>query len=330
MEEYTLIAYLKGLLDEKASKEVDAWLALSNDNQKTLEDLYVLMFVDERIQAKNEIDVTQSFREFQEKNMRMPSSASSATRKMPLWRKVSTIAALLLVVLLSGAFISLMLLERNAEPIFVSTQLGERAQVTLPDGSKVWLNACSSVAYKKSFFSRKRSAELKGEAYFEIARNSYLPFVVTSDNSQIKVLGTKFNVRSNEDENYLSATLMEGSILFSENKANIYVQIKPGEELIFDKSTQAYQLKNLSNPTEILGWMEGRLIFENNSLEEIAKSLERNYNVRIRFGDNMVKQKRFNAEFEMADNIYQILSILELTDKFTYKINKREIVISSK
>lgn len=329
MEENILIEYLKGTLNEDSCGKVEEWVSLSDENKKIMENLYVLLFVSDRITARNEINVNKEFSEF-ERNRKTILKPAQKTKTISFWRRIAGVAAVFIAVLISGAFVTLTLLEKNAQSTIVATRLGERAQVTLPDGSKVWLNACSSLEYKKSFFSRKRGAKLNGEAYFEVAHNKTFPFIVSSGNSEIKVLGTKFNIRGNDDENYLSATLVEGSILFSEAEANLNVKLKPGEELIFDKTTRQYRLKNLTNPQEILGWMNGKLLFENASLEEIAKDLERHYNVHIRFSNEKVKKERFNAEFEMADNIYQILSILELTNKFTYKIDKREVIISSK
>ncbi len=328
MDENTLISYLKGTLSKEEQAQVEEWVSLSDDNYKLLEDLYVIRFIDERIQAKHSIDVNEKFAEFRRKHLLSPTRNTKNT--VTFRRRVASIAAIFIGLLLGGATLTLFLLEKNNQPLFVSTKLGERAQVTLPDGSNVWLNAFSSLEYKKSFLSRNRKALLKGEAYFEVAPNKSLPFVVYNNASEIKVLGTKFNVRCNDDENYISTTLMEGAVLFANSESNINVQLKPSQELIFDKTTRTYKLRELNTPKEILGWIDGKLLFENASLEEIAQSLQRHYNVNITFKDEKVKHARFNAEFEMADNIYQILSILELTNTFTYEINQRNISISSK
>lgn len=327
MEEYELIEYLKGTLDQEASREVEEWISSSDENQKTIENLYVLLFVSDRMMAKSEINVNKAFDEFQQS--KKSKTLSNKVRSFPILLRVASIAAIFILLLLFGTFTTLLLLERQSSPIVVSTDLGERVKVILPDGSKVWLNAYSHLEYKQSFFSRNRKADLKGEAYFEVSHNNILPFVVANNDAEIKVLGTKFNVRSNDDENYLSTTLIEGAVLFSDHSSVQSIELEPGQELIFNKKTHQVQVKQLSFPQDMVGWVEGKLIFENTSLEEIAKSLERHYNVNIEFKDENVKKERFNAEFEMADNIYQILSTLELTRKFNYERDKREIVISS-
>ena len=329
MEEFILIKYLKGTLDAESCQKVEKWVSLSEKNRKILDDMYVVMFVNDRMIAKNEIDVDKAFNQFLRKKKQLTLS-SQKTRTIPLWRKVASVAAIFIVVLLSGALTMITLLERNSQPLTVATKLGERAQVTLPDGSTVWLNACSKLEYRKSFLSPKRKTQLSGEAYFEVAPNNQFPFVVMNNGSEIKVLGTKFNVKCNEGDDYITTSLMEGSVQFTDVNIQNSIKLKPNEKLIFDKNTHQFEVEKILSQADVIAWINGKLLFENNTLEEIARSLEKHYNVHIEFGDENAKNIRFNAEFEIADNIYQILSILELTNKFTYQINNRNIVIYSK
>jgi ferric-dicitrate binding protein FerR (iron transport regulator) len=318
VEKFVLIEYLEGTLDEGACKEVEEWIAFSEENREIVENLYVLLFVSDRIKAMHEIDTKQAFKEF-------------TRRKNRVWRKIAGTAAIFAVFLVSAAFAALFLLDTYSEPLVVTTRLGEKAHVTLPDGSNVWLNTCSHLEYKKVFLSPKRRVTLAGEAYFEVNHNRLFPFIVAGgDNAEIKVLGTKFNVQCNEDEDFLSATLIEGSILFSGIAKKLSRKLLPGENLLFDKINNTISLTPIISPEDVLGWMEGKLLFRNASLEEIARSLEKHYNVKILFKDEKVKPERFNAEFDATDNIYHILSMLELTNKFMYETNNREIIISSK
>lgn len=329
MEGLTLIRYLKGTLDTESCKDVENWISLSEKNRKILEDLYVVMFVNNRIMAKEEIDVNKAFNQFLKQKKLLPPSYHKR-KTVQLWRKAAAVAAISIVVLLSGALTTIALLEKNSQSLVVSTKLGERAQVNLPDGSTVWLNACSKLEYRKSFFSSKRKARLTGEAYFSVAHHNRFPFVVMNNGSEVKVLGTKFNLKCNDDEKYLAASLTEGSIQFSDENLTSSIKLKPNEKLIFDKQTHRINIERIVSQEDVTAWISGRLLFENNSLEEIASVLEKHYNIHIRFNDENAKEIRFTAEFEMADNIYQILSILEITDKFTYQIDNKNITISSK
>ncbi|MDD2511624.1 MAG: DUF4974 domain-containing protein [Proteiniphilum sp.] len=331
MDESVLIEYIKGTLDATACKKAEEWISLSEENKKIVENLWILWFVGDRIDAYNSIDVEAAFHDFLAKKNASSSAVLGKQNTRRLWGQVAAVAAVIVIVFSLGIFTTTALLERNDRPTEIATNLGERAQVTLPDGSKVWLNACSSIKYHQSLFSRKRKAALKGEAYFEIAHNKRLPFVVSFNEAEIEVLGTKFNARSNEDEPFITATLIDGSIRFVNKSSDLSVKIKPGEELIFDKTHRQYHLTKPSAPQDALNWIHGKMTFKNASLEEIAKSLERHYNMHIYFADEQVKQERFNAEFEITDNIYQILSILELTNKFNYEIkNRRDVIISAR
>ncbi|HBG39890.1 MAG TPA: hypothetical protein DDW85_00585 [Porphyromonadaceae bacterium] len=326
MENDLLIKYCEGLLDTASNKEVETWMDASPENRKTVEDLSMLLFLSDRIKAMEEIDVDEMYDDFARRKSILPVERKA----IPLWRKIAGIAAIVIALIVSGTFATFYLLDTYSEPIVVSTRLGEKAQVILPDGSTVWLNACSHLAYKKSFLTFKRQTTLTGEAFFEVTPDRRFPFIVSHDNSEIKVLGTKFNVRCNDDDNFLSASLVEGSILFSDADKKLSVKMKPGEHLLFDKQNNTTALSQVTSVEDIYGWIDGKLIFHNTSLEEIGKDLEKYYNVEIVFNDEQVKRERFTAEFEMTDNIHHILSMLELTNKFTYKTHNREIIISSK
>lgn len=255
---------------------------------------------------------------------------TSKVRKIRTWSKAPYVAAIALLFIISGMFLGIIMQNNKNQLFTVSTKLGERALVELPDGTQAWLNACSDISYSQTIFPRKRNVILNGEAYFDVAHNKRSPFVVNTDKVNIEVLGTKFNVRNNRDERYVTTTLIEGSIKFNSEHAGINLKLSPGEEMKFDKNDRNYSLLTHSNTKEAIGWIDGRLIFRNNTLQEIAGLLQQNYNVRIHFADEEVKNERFNADFEINDNIYQILSILELTNRFSYEINNRDITISSK
>lgn len=326
MTETKLIDYLKGTLSQEECDRVEAWYNQSPENKKKLEDLYFVLFVADRLDAVNNIDEQKAFAEFKKRTKQ-----KTFTKKISWSRRVAAIAAIFIGLILMGSTLTLYLLDKNPQQMTVATQLGERAKVTLPDGSKVWLNACSNIEYTKSFLSRKREVTLNGEGYFEVASKSRSSFVVSNKTSKINVLGTKFNVKCNYDESYISASLLEGSILFSEQDLDKDIKLRPGEELFYDRTNKHYSVNQIKSEEEIVGWMDGKIIFTNATLEDIAKKLERHYNVRISFMDEKIKSERFNANFETPDNIYQIISILAATNKFTYQIeeNRREIVISS-
>lgn len=349
MEIYSIIEYLQERSDNETTKMVEKWIKSSDDNLKLAEDIYFIISVNEKVEDQGKIDVKDAYREFCEEykktepdvvgdtdkifvrqNSKIKKSDSEKISTKRHWSNISYVAAISLLIIVSGLFLSLLIQNNKSQMFTVSTNLGERALVELPDGTQAWLNACSDISYKESLFSRKRLVSLNGEAYFEVVHNKRSPFIVNTDNVNIEVLGTKFNIRNNIDERYITTTLIEGSIKFSNEFAGIDLQLIPGEEMKFNKKDQQYSMYQHSNITDVIGWIDGRLIFRNNTFFEIAVLLEQNYNVRIHFADELVKTERFNADFEISDNIYQIMSILELTNRFKYEINNRDITISSK
>lgn len=333
MKVHHLIEYLQGNADPATSSEVEQWISLSKNNRERVDEIYYLLFVGDRVDALAKNDVKEAYREFQKKYMtKKPDTSRKVARieRKGRWRKASYVAAVALLFLISGLFLSIIIQGNNRASFTVSTKLGERAVVELPDGTQARLNACSDLSYAQTFFPRKRYVTLKGEAYFDVVHKRSSPFVVSTDDVEIEVLGTEFNVRNNADERYITTTLVEGAIHFKNTRGGADLQLNPGEELVFDKNFQQYHLFTHANAGDAIGWIDGRLIFRNVPLHEIANSLERNYNVRFHFADEKVKNERFNADFEIADNIYQILSILELTNRFRYEIDNREITISSR
>lgn len=338
INEDILIDYLKGNLSIADRNVVECWYLESKENQKILEQLYFTLFVSDRLGVMDSIDVDKSLQEFK-RRLRAKENASeensvenieeSKVRKFHYSRYIA--AAIFIGVLFAGGLTVERVMKKMAAPFIVMTNLGERAQVSLPDGTKVWLNACSMVEYKNSLFSNERNVTMNGEAYFEVKKDKDAPFIVNSNGMLTHVLGTKFNIRANKDERYVIATLLEGSILVTSSKLDEQgVKMKPDQQLKLDTKTGKCTLSDCSLTKDYIGWISGTLHFEQATLAEIALSLERYYNVHISFENDRIKQERFTCDFETNENIHQILSILELTDKLDYKIDKRNVLIFSK
>ncbi len=320
-----LIEYLEGKLNEEDTKLVEAWIEASADNRKIVNQLCELLFIHDRVRTLEEYDVSASYNVFK-KSVNLNNKKRRKTYS--ILKRVASVAAVAIIFLLIGTVATVGVLDKTEKTISIHTNLGERAQVSLPDGSNVWLNACSSLEYKRSLLTRRRVATIEGEGYFEVAHNKAMPFIVQNNKAEIRVLGTRFNVRSNNDEVNLVVSLLEGAINFNDNyKAD--VTLRHSERLVYNKLNKEFLIEHIIPDDNVTAWMQGRIIFDNTPLEEMARTLEKHYNVKIRFLDEAVKQKRFTAEFGMSDNIYQIFSILDLTNTFDYTINEREIQVKS-
>jgi len=163
----------------------------------------------------------------------------------------------------------------------ISAPRGRQFQLVLPDGSRVWLNAASSLTYPTAFSGRERSVKISGEAYFEIARDEQRPFKVNiDDETGIQVLGTRFNVHAYPEEASIKTTLLEGSVRMISGKHNAL--LAPGQAAqISGKAGQPIQITNNTDPGKALAWKNGLFDFEDTSLEEVMRQLARWYDIEI-------------------------------------------------
>ncbi len=315
INEEVLIAYLKGETDDTTAAAVETWYDASEANRKRLGEIYYLLYINDRINDTADIRV--------ERALTQVKNRLSATRRNLIYRRFSRIAvaAMIAIALFSGAWVTISLSNRIALPMTVLTQLGERSQIVLPDGTKVWLNSCSQVEYTSSLFSRERCVKMTGEAYFEVTHDKKAPFIVQVNGLNVKVLGTRFNIRSDAERHSVTTVLLEGAVMaYADNNRSSSVRLRPAQRLFYDTQTGAMQLTDDASAQKSISWIEGRFSFEHNTLEEIVAELERYYNVDVRFMDNTLRSERFSGEFQIKDGIYHIMSVLQLTYKFNYKI----------
>lgn len=322
INEEVLAAYLSGGLNAAQNAAVEAWYDASGANRKLLGEVYYILYVNDRINDSADIDVEQALRRFKR---RMHDGRRTAWRRGLL--RVAAAAAIV-AVLLSGGLMTASVSKRLTQPVTVYTQLGERSQAVLPDGTKVWLNSSSRVEYTTSVFSRKRCVKMSGEAYFEVTHDKRAPFVVSTNGLDIKVLGTRFNIRNDENRHRVTTVLLEGAVkVYPQEREEASVRLRPSQQLIFDTETKAMQLMDVSSAERSINWIDGRFCFEHNTFEEIVAELNRYYNVDIRFMDEKLRKMRFSGDFRVEDGIYHIMSVLQLTYKFNYKVVGKEIEI---
>lgn len=207
----------------------------------------------------------------------------------------------------------------------ISTPSGGQYQVHLPDGTNVWLNAASSLKYPGSFTALKeRRVELTGEAYFEVASNSALPFRVETPQQKIEVLGTNFNVSAYADEPVAKTTLLAGSVKVSIPNTSLSNQIKPGQEVsrINDKL-----VVETVNTADAIAWKNGLFIFNDEPLESIMRKVARWYDVEVIY-EGVNKQEPYGGSFSRFANVSGVLKTLELTGGIHFKIEGRKIIVT--
>ena len=204
----------------------------------------------------------------------------------------------------------------------ISTPNGGQYQLTLADGSQVWLNAVSSIRFPVSFTGKERRVEITGEVYFEVAKNQSMPFIVSVDGAEVQVLGTHFNVMAYRDESMLETTLLEGSVKFiKDNNASM---LKPGQQL---QLTQKGQLKVVSGVdlTKVVAWKNGFFDFNGLNFETVARKLSRWYNVDVVYNKKI--DDLFYAQIPRNTKLSDVLKALELTGKINFEIEGSKVIV---
>ena len=191
----------------------------------------------------------------------------------------------------------------------LSTPRGGQYQVVLPDGSKVWLNAASSIKFPSVFKGKIREVELKGEAYFEIAKNAAMPFKVKSAHAQIEVLGTHFNVRAYDDEKAMKTTLVEGAVkITSGNLTNV---LKPGDQAVLNGENKMKVINDVDADLET-AWKDGLFQFKDASIEEIMRQAALWYNLNISF-EGEIPKRYFTGKISRNVKASEFLNMLNYT-----------------
>lgn len=206
----------------------------------------------------------------------------------------------------------------------LSTAMGETYQVKLPDGTRVWLNAGSSIQYPVSFTTAsQRTVNLTGEAYFEVAHNKKQPFVVTTHNTSVEVLGTHFNINAYADEPGSKTTLLEGSIRLALRSSGKNQLMKPGQQA----SVKSDQIAITTvNPEESIAWKNGSFLFEDEALESILRKVSRWYNVKVVY-EKPVSGVFFTGEISRSQPLSAVLNSLAKTGKASFKTEGNSVIV---
>lgn len=200
---------------------------------------------------------------------------------------------------------------------------GEKYQIQLPDGTKVWLNTLSSLRYPAAFTGKEREVELKGEAYFEVAKNKNKPFRVKTASQTIEVLGTHFNINGYADESWTKTTLLEGSVKISHNDKSII--LKPGQQALTDIST-TYIRTSIVDTEEVLAWKNGYILFEDADIRSIMKKLSRWYDIEVEY-DGEVTNQKFGGAFQQSASLEELLKYLESYGDVHFKTQGRRVIV---
>lgn len=206
----------------------------------------------------------------------------------------------------------------------VSTPKGGQYEITLPDGTKVWLNAASKLRFPVVFSTNERRVELSGEAYFEVAKDRKKPFKVESEQQEITVLGTHFNVNAYNDEDFAKTTLLEGSVRV--NKGASQAVLIPGQQAISNAASAAISVRKGVDVQEAVAWKNGLFVFEQERVFSIMNKISRWYDVEVIYKGDFRGQK-YSGNISKFEDVTEVLKTMQLTGTIQFKVEGRRIFV---
>ena len=318
--------YLSGNSTDEEKETLLAFLASNEEAARTFREMSAVWA----------LSSVPSFAEIENSNlvqikerMTAPVSSKPVRKLIPVWLKVA--AAVILLIGCNYFWYTENLTEvyTNADsPYEIKVPAGSRTNIVLPDGTEVSLNAGSVLRYHRGFGIRERNVTLDGEGYFKVAKNAEVPFFVKTNDVQVQVVGTVFNVRAYDDDNYVMVSLLEGRVNLSAS-ANSVMKLFPNEQALYNKSTGRME-KLKTNASKACDWLDGGLTFENASFADIAHRLERKFQVKISIESERLKAEHFSGSFDSNQNIYDILREINVEKQYTWKVSGDTIFITDK
>jgi len=245
-------------------------------------------------------------------------------RRMAAFLKAAAVAAGLAVAVIAGRH----LIQAPAPETFtMAAERGQKSSLTLPDGSRVWLNSASSISYTSDYNSKERNVTLQGEAFFEVAKNPGIPFIVHSQDMSVEALGTKFNIRAYVEDPCMVATLVEGKVKATVGKKS--ETLMPEQEVRYDKTTGEMTKTLVPDDEHMVPWLRNELLFTDSSLAEIAVILERMYNVTVIFDDAETRKYTYTG-LVRNNSLTNVLDLISTTSPVSYRMNADTIKFSMK
>lgn len=304
--------FLRNEATAEETQQLTEWFCQSN-TRKDLSDFYTEKWENppRSMDAILQNDMLENIR----KGMRRGRHRSSFS----FGKMMKYAAAIIIPVMLGvGAYVLAENFSRDYnKQMIVSVDNGQKANLQLPDGTRVWLNSGSSIRYDKSYNRHDRVINLEGEAYFEVAKNKKRPFIVKTNAISVRAVGTTFDVKAYTNDDAITTTLIEGKVNVFNDK--VISQLLPNQKITFNKSNRTFDKVEVYD-AEMAGlWKNNQLAFDSETLEDIAKVLERMYNIQVVFDSEQIKHIRFSGKIK-NNSLESILQLISLTSPIHYNV----------
>ncbi len=307
--------------------EIKDWLGNDIENLKMLDEIYNIFSISTVLPPPLIPDTEKAWSKIDQK---ISSKTHSRSKYFNFKTKyVVALAAVLIIGLLLGGLIDNFLRSdrRSDQYTEIVTLPGQKTSVTLPDGSKVWLNSASILKYSADFNARKRDVALIGEAFFEVHKDKSKKFRVKCGNLDVDVYGTSFNVKNYPDLSLQKVTVAEGVVGIINNLKEIK-QLRKGEQATLNKSSGEVTFGR-ENPDIVSAWKNNELIFRNTTIDEVFESLESWYGVKITIDQKMIGGHNYTFKIK-TESFKEVLEMMQVMTPFDYKINGKDVEINTK
>lgn len=325
-----IVDYLTHQLDDESREKLEKWVSESSENELYFQEQLEIWFSAMSDSENLVYDKKKAFNRFKDyvssKQFSVPSSHRISFTGI-VYRCIAA-AVLVLVASVVSHLITKLEMTENFADIVIESPAQSKTKVSLPDGTVVWMNANSKITYSQGFAIDERRLTFAGEGYFEVAANAELPFTVHMEELNVQVLGTKFNVRNYSDEEEAVVFLKEGKIALK----NLLQQdseavLSPNDRVVLNKTSKNMH-KQLAHSLNDVQWRKRILFFDEMLLSDLARQLERTYEVHIHFASERIKKYRFYGLFQSDEqDIAEVLHILSSTHKFSYRISGKHITL---
>jgi len=309
-----LLKYIEGNATDQEKVAITNWLDADPDNMREFLALRKLQ----------DISIWQ-FTSTSEATQKHPNKLS-IRRVKTIYLEAIKIAAVLLVAILVSRYI--LPESKSAKPVVMQTlhvPAGQRAEITLEDGTKVWLNANTTMSFPNQFTDQVREVRLDGEGFFEVATNKVRPFIVKTEKYDVKVWGTKFNLLAYSGKGMFETSLLEGSVEVLRSGGSNGIMLKPNEH-IFQENNQLVRAS--INHMNYFLWKEVIISFNDETFPALVSKLELYFDLKINVKNDKVLSYRCTGKFRTKDGVEHILKVLQLSNKFSFKIDDKQNTIT--
>ncbi|MFY9152955.1 MAG: FecR domain-containing protein [Prolixibacteraceae bacterium] len=320
-----LIQFLNKETSVQENEEILQWVTSSEENRNQFREIHQAFQVSKQKLFQSEIDIEQAWNKL---NNKLPQV--KIKEKVISLKIINRIAVSILVILTVG-FGSLWVndhyfSESKSSLVQFEAPKGEKSKIVLADGSEVWLNSETKIQYD---VLNPRKVNIQGEAYFEVKKDRSHPFeIITSSGMKVIVTGTRFNLRSYNDEPFVETSLEEGEVIIEGKKSEKLAVLKPGQQSIYNLNSREIQVQNVISEIYSI-WRNNELRFSDITFEELVPRIERWYGISVKLDSGIEKNDRFTMTIK-TESLRELLTMMQLTSKFNYEINGSFVEISGK